>query len=101
MPIFCHHDDTFYSAGDKKFLLGDKPCQADCAVFGQLAEFYWHSFGNVSETTIKGTFLRHTRNNYKYLFLILLWCNIKNTEMDNGELYFLSKSRTFKYIASS
>lgn len=39
--------------GKKKFLFGDKPCEMDCAIFGQLAQMYWHCFGNPPETAIK------------------------------------------------
>lgn len=39
--------------GTNKFLLGDEPCQADAAVFGQLSQIYWHSFGNKSYTYLK------------------------------------------------
>lgn len=39
--------------GQNKFLLGDTPCQADCAVFGQLTEMYWQSFGTEMLTVIK------------------------------------------------
>nr|KAG5686194.1 hypothetical protein BaRGS_012412 [Batillaria attramentaria] len=28
--------------GQKKFLMGDEPCETDCAVFGQLSQLYWH-----------------------------------------------------------
>ena len=41
--------------GSKSFLLGEKPCEEDCAVFGLLAEFYWMSFGNKAGSMIKGT----------------------------------------------
>ncbi|VDI38540.1 Hypothetical predicted protein [Mytilus galloprovincialis] len=39
--------------GNKKFLLGDKPCQADCSVFGIISNAYWQSFGTPVESTIK------------------------------------------------
>ncbi|XP_056018612.1 failed axon connections homolog isoform X2 [Ostrea edulis] len=39
--------------GSKKFLLGDKPSQADCAVFGMLSQFYWQGFGGKTEEAIK------------------------------------------------
>ncbi|XP_063424050.1 failed axon connections homolog isoform X1 [Mytilus trossulus] len=39
--------------GNKKFLLGDKPCQADCSVFGLISNAYWQSFGSPVESTIK------------------------------------------------
>ncbi|XP_052094046.1 failed axon connections homolog isoform X2 [Mytilus californianus] len=39
--------------GNKKFLLGDKPCQADCSVFGLISNAYWQSFGSTVESRIK------------------------------------------------
>ncbi|XP_056017176.1 failed axon connections homolog [Ostrea edulis] len=39
--------------GSKKFLLGDRVCQADAAVFGMLAQLYWHGFGGHGEKTIQ------------------------------------------------
>ncbi|XP_062607824.1 failed axon connections homolog, partial [Saccostrea cucullata] len=31
--------------GKKKFFLGEKPCQSDCAIFGILSQCYWNGFG--------------------------------------------------------
>ncbi|XP_046584337.1 failed axon connections homolog isoform X1 [Haliotis rubra] len=39
--------------GTKKFLMGDKPCEEDCAVFGHLSLFYFQFFGTRHETLIK------------------------------------------------
>ena len=39
--------------GKNKFLLGDTPCQEDCAIFGLLGTLYWHGFGMRGETYIK------------------------------------------------
>ncbi|XP_061190153.1 failed axon connections homolog [Saccostrea echinata] len=39
--------------GKKKFLLGEKACQADCAVFGILSQGYWHGFGPFVEEEFK------------------------------------------------
>lgn len=39
--------------GSKRFMLGDNPCQEDCAVFGQLSQFYWQSFGSKSGEIIR------------------------------------------------
>ncbi|KAK3087891.1 hypothetical protein FSP39_012144 [Pinctada imbricata] len=39
--------------GNKKFLLGDAVCQADCAIFGQLSQFYWQCLNTPAETTVK------------------------------------------------
>ena len=27
--------------GSKKYLMGDQPCEQDCAIFGQLSQLYW------------------------------------------------------------
>ncbi|KAL5017183.1 hypothetical protein ScPMuIL_006772 [Solemya velum] len=35
--------------GDKKFLMGDIPCEEDCAVFGMLAQICWHMPGSRHE----------------------------------------------------
>lgn len=29
--------------GDQKFFMGDQPCELDCAIFGQLAQYRWHT----------------------------------------------------------
>ncbi|XP_067666039.1 failed axon connections homolog [Haliotis asinina] len=39
--------------GDKKFLMGDEPCESDCAVFGQLSQFYWHFLGTGHENLFR------------------------------------------------
>lgn len=39
--------------GKKKFLFGENPCETDCSIFGQLSQFYWHTFGNPPEIAIK------------------------------------------------
>ncbi|XP_046373541.2 failed axon connections homolog [Haliotis rufescens] len=39
--------------GTKKFLMGDEPCETDCAVFGQLSQFYWQFIGTGHDTIIK------------------------------------------------
>ncbi|XP_067667471.1 failed axon connections homolog [Haliotis asinina] len=39
--------------GTKKFLMGDEPCETDCAVFGQLAQVYWHFMGTGHENILK------------------------------------------------
>ncbi|XP_067666040.1 failed axon connections homolog [Haliotis asinina] len=31
--------------GTKKFLMGDEPCETDCAVFGHLSQVYWQFMG--------------------------------------------------------
>ncbi|KAK6167467.1 hypothetical protein SNE40_021488 [Patella caerulea] len=38
--------------GKNKFLFGEKPCEVDCAVFGQLSQFCWHMPGLYGETLI-------------------------------------------------
>ncbi|XP_061190122.1 failed axon connections homolog [Saccostrea echinata] len=39
--------------GKKKFLLGEKACQADCAAFGILSQCYWHGYGPFIEQEFK------------------------------------------------
>ncbi|XP_067666047.1 failed axon connections homolog [Haliotis asinina] len=39
--------------GTKKFLMGDEPCETDCAVFGQVAVIYWQFYGTRHATIIK------------------------------------------------
>jgi len=39
--------------GRKKFLLGDRPCQDDFAVFGQLAQAMWGLYDSPYEKLIK------------------------------------------------
>ncbi|XP_067666077.1 failed axon connections homolog [Haliotis asinina] len=39
--------------GTKKFLMGDEPCETDCAVFGQLSQVYWHFRGTGHENILK------------------------------------------------
>ncbi|XP_071099367.1 failed axon connections homolog [Haliotis cracherodii] len=38
--------------GDKRFLLGDTPCQEDCAVFGILAQVVWQMPGSDGERAV-------------------------------------------------
>ncbi|XP_067667470.1 uncharacterized protein [Haliotis asinina] len=39
--------------GMKKFLMGDEPCETDCAVFGQLSQVYWHFIGTGHDNILK------------------------------------------------
>ncbi|XP_048247977.1 failed axon connections homolog isoform X2 [Haliotis rufescens] len=39
--------------GKKRFLMGDEPCETDCAVFGQLSQVYWQFPGTGHEDIIK------------------------------------------------
>ncbi|XP_046581782.1 failed axon connections homolog [Haliotis rubra] len=39
--------------GERKFLMGDEPCESDCAVFGQLSQLYWHFLGTGHENLIR------------------------------------------------
>ncbi|XP_067666042.1 failed axon connections homolog isoform X1 [Haliotis asinina] len=39
--------------GTKKFLMGDEPCETDCAVFGQLSQFYWQFIGTGHDNILK------------------------------------------------
>ena len=48
----------FYTSGKNKFLLGDTPCQEDCAIFGLLGTLYWHGFGMRGETYIKSEYFK-------------------------------------------
>ncbi|XP_048758676.1 failed axon connections homolog isoform X2 [Ostrea edulis] len=38
--------------GNKKFLFGDRVCQADSSVFGMLSQLYWQSYGGYGEKAI-------------------------------------------------
>ena len=40
-------------AGDKKFLVGDTPCEQDAAIFGLLSAMDWQGHGNVVDATLK------------------------------------------------
>ncbi|XP_041361937.1 failed axon connections homolog [Gigantopelta aegis] len=42
--------------GDKRFLFGDRPCEADAAIFGQLSQFRWHNPGAPGEKFVTETF---------------------------------------------
>ncbi|XP_062605800.1 failed axon connections homolog [Saccostrea cucullata] len=39
--------------GKKKFFLGERPCQSDCAIFGILSQCYWNGFGSFLEEEFK------------------------------------------------
>lgn len=39
--------------GDKKFLTGDEPCEADCGLFGMLAMIVWHMPTSRHEKLVK------------------------------------------------
>lgn len=44
IPPPCHHNGTDGSfAGTKLFLMGDRPIEVDCAMFGILAQIVWNS----------------------------------------------------------
>ena len=34
---------TVYETGQKSFFMGDKPTEADCAIFGSLAQVVWNT----------------------------------------------------------
>ncbi|OWF52760.1 Failed axon connections-like [Mizuhopecten yessoensis] len=38
--------------GVKRFLMGSRPCQHDCAVFGMLAEIMWEPFGGFTHAIL-------------------------------------------------
>lgn len=50
---FCNSVYVCGIEGTKKFLLGEKPSQVDCSVFGMLSQFFWHGFGDPTEEAIK------------------------------------------------
>ncbi|XP_060564136.1 failed axon connections homolog isoform X2 [Ruditapes philippinarum] len=39
--------------GSKKFLMGDEPSEVDCAVFGMIAQIYWHMPGSRHQVYLK------------------------------------------------
>jgi glutathione S-transferase len=39
--------------GQKNFLMGDRPCEVDCAVFGQLSQMKWQCPSSVSDLVDK------------------------------------------------
>ena len=41
-------------SGSKKFLLGDKPCEEDCGIFGLLAIFFYQSKGFPTQAILDG-----------------------------------------------
>ena len=41
-------------SGNKKFFMGDKPTEVDCAIFGMLAQIYWLIPHSPLEKYIKG-----------------------------------------------
>ncbi|KAK3087181.1 hypothetical protein FSP39_002749 [Pinctada imbricata] len=60
--------------GKKKFLLGDQPCEDDCAVFGILSQPRWHAFGNQMEKIIEELKVKETtetNNSASYLDIML------------------------------
>lgn len=40
--------------GSKQFLMGDKPIEADCAIFGMLAQCLWNCPGSPFEQLLNG-----------------------------------------------
>ncbi|KAK7456551.1 hypothetical protein BaRGS_00039349 [Batillaria attramentaria] len=42
--------------GQKKFLMGDEPCETDCTVFGMLSQVYWQCPGQTVATIFKEEF---------------------------------------------
>ena len=42
--VFCVYlERTYIFTGTNAFLMGDQPCQEDCAIFGMLAQIKWHA----------------------------------------------------------
>ncbi|XP_066966537.1 failed axon connections homolog isoform X1 [Macrobrachium rosenbergii] len=50
----CHTLSTIL--GDDPFFGGDRPCTADCSVFGQLSQFMWNVPGSHYEALVKETY---------------------------------------------
>lgn len=46
--------------GNKKFLLGDEPCEDDCAIFGELAQALWCMPGSPYDKLVNGTITYNT-----------------------------------------
>jgi len=43
------------SSGTKKYLMGDEPCEEDCAVFGSLCQIVYDQLpGTVADDLVKG-----------------------------------------------
>jgi len=42
--------------GNKKFILGDEPCEEDCGIYGQLSQAAWGTPGSVYERALNGKF---------------------------------------------
>lgn len=42
-------------SGNKKFFMGDEPCEVDCAIFGMLAQILWSMPGSPHNVLMHGT----------------------------------------------
>ncbi|XP_023931415.1 failed axon connections homolog [Lingula anatina] len=51
--------------GQKPFLMGDEPCETDCAIFGMLAQVVWHMPNSPHEKWIKEEFPNLTEYCYR------------------------------------
>lgn len=49
--------------GDKKFILGDTPCENDCAIFGQLAQVLWGMPNSYYSMLLNGIWKHKNLNN--------------------------------------
>ena len=49
---------AFFIIGDKKFLMGDTPCEQDSAIFGLLSAMDWQGHGHWVDATLKSNFLQ-------------------------------------------
>lgn len=46
--------------GQRKFILGDEPCEVDASIFGMIAQFVWGLPDSVYERLVNGRF--HSMN---------------------------------------
>ena len=57
LRVTYHMSLWYLFLGKKKFLLGERVCSADSAVFGLLAQIHWHSYGSEAENVYKSRWL--------------------------------------------
>ena len=57
LRVTYHMSLWYLFLGKKKFLLGERACSADSAVFGLLAQIHWHSYGSEAENVYKSRWL--------------------------------------------
>lgn len=59
LRVTYHMSLWYLFLGKKKFLLGERACSADSAVFGLLAQIHWHSYGSEAENVYKSRWFIH------------------------------------------